>query len=278
MSGSPDVRRDGRRRGQHRRAAICPIPPLGRADGREYARGVWIGLSEDFRADGDKESRLWYLASFTSHLPLALPMRSRPNMASTVLRKMIPRPPQVPHQADDSERGRGPPGGHPPRGGLPSSEAILRDVESSSRGKDSPRPPCQPGPAPRRTCSPKVPETTPEYCCYHESSPLPIPPRDLWLGYGRQRRGLPQTRPRAHRGHAADHRGDGRVGRIGRPILDFAAAGRMIRWLHDLSDTCEIWGTDINLLWVTCAQYLSPPISPPRPPSLICRSRIVISA
>jgi len=44
-------------------------------------------------------------------------------------------------------------------------------------------------------------------------------------------------------------------------ILDFGCgAGRMIRHLRDLSDTCEIWGTDISaehIYW--CKQNLSPP-------------------
>jgi ubiquinone/menaquinone biosynthesis C-methylase UbiE len=44
-------------------------------------------------------------------------------------------------------------------------------------------------------------------------------------------------------------------------IMDFGCAtGRMIRWLHDVSHSCEIWATDIcsdYIMW--CKQYLSPP-------------------
>lgn len=38
------------------------------------------------------------------------------------------------------------------------------------------------------------------------------------------------------------------------------AAGRMLRWLADLSGPCEMWGADINarhIFW--CKQYLCPP-------------------
>ncbi len=44
-------------------------------------------------------------------------------------------------------------------------------------------------------------------------------------------------------------------------VLDFGCgSGRMIRWLHDVADSCEIWGTDISsrhIYW--CKQNLSPP-------------------
>ncbi len=48
-----------------------------------------------------------------------------------------------------------------------------------------------------------------------------------------------------------------------RRILDFGcAAGRMTRWLADLSDGREIWGADVSgrcISW--CSQHLSPPFS-----------------
>lgn len=47
----------------------------------------------------------------------------------------------------------------------------------------------------------------------------------------------------------------------GQRILEFGCAtGRLMRWLYDLADTCEIWGVDItaeSILW--CQQHLSPP-------------------
>ena len=46
-------------------------------------------------------------------------------------------------------------------------------------------------------------------------------------------------------------------------ILDFGcAAGRMIRWLADLADECEIWGVEIEArLIVWCQENLSPPFN-----------------
>lgn len=47
---------------------------------------------------------------------------------------------------------------------------------------------------------------------------------------------------------------------VGKRILDFGCGtGRMIRWLKPLSETCEIWGTDINsehIYWAN--KYLRP--------------------
>lgn len=90
---------------------------------------------------------------------------------------------------------------------------------------------------------------------------LPIPPNDLWLGYGT-----------TAEEYLAVGEGDVQtmretVGRAGAPlesagrILELGcAAGRMIRWLHDLAGTCEVWGADVSathVLW--CQQHLSPP-------------------
>jgi SAM-dependent methyltransferase len=181
-------------------------------------------------------------------------------MASTVLRKMLPR--RVKSLIRRTIRSEV----EAHLAALPcdasiDKEVVLRDVESSLRAK---------GFAevflPNRTGSssymlPKVPETTPEHCCFHESSPLPIPPKDLWIGYGDS----VETFLAGGRVHIEAMRRiiaetGGSVESAGR-ILDFGCAtGRMIRWLHDLSDSCEIWGTDINSLWLHwCKQYLSPP-------------------
>jgi SAM-dependent methyltransferase len=108
---------------------------------------------------------------------------------------------------------------------------------------------------------PKTPEKTPERCLFHESSSLPIPPRDLWLGYGDSVEGFlacGEEHIRNMRTVIAD--AGARIESAGR-ILDFGcAAGRMIRWLHDLADSCEIWGTDICAHWIAwCKQYLCPP-------------------
>jgi len=90
---------------------------------------------------------------------------------------------------------------------------------------------------------------------------LPTPPERLWLGYGktidewlasgkdhvdRMRDILKQAGYEFEPGH--------RVLELG------CAAGRMLRWLHDEAERCEIWGTDISgdhVMW--CKQHLSPP-------------------
>lgn len=85
---------------------------------------------------------------------------------------------------------------------------------------------------------------------------LPVPPRELWLGYDYP----------AHGGTHVDAMlalvgESGCTFREGDRILDFGCgAGRMIRHLQRLAATCEIWGTDISaehILW--CKRNLSPP-------------------
>jgi SAM-dependent methyltransferase len=93
---------------------------------------------------------------------------------------------------------------------------------------------------------------------FNPVSPLPVPPSDLWVGYGSS---------------AAEYLESGRqdvekmrqiLEQSGAPIdkaeriLEFGcAAGRMIRWLSDLAPTHEIWGVDIwasGILW--CKEHL----------------------
>jgi ubiquinone/menaquinone biosynthesis C-methylase UbiE len=47
----------------------------------------------------------------------------------------------------------------------------------------------------------------------------------------------------------------------GNRVLDFGCAvGRMIRWLDDIAEQCEIWGVDPTAeLIIWCQQHLSPP-------------------
>jgi SAM-dependent methyltransferase len=47
----------------------------------------------------------------------------------------------------------------------------------------------------------------------------------------------------------------------GYPILDFGCGnGRMIRWLSDLAEKCEVWGVDMTARYIDwCQQYLTPP-------------------
>jgi SAM-dependent methyltransferase len=107
----------------------------------------------------------------------------------------------------------------------------------------------------------------PEPCPGDEALGLPIPPQELWAGYG-------STTDYYLEGGKLDvqnmsailHRASGDLREAGR-ILEFGcAAGRMLRWLHPLTRAaangppCEVWGVDItveHMQW--CKQYLSPP-------------------
>jgi SAM-dependent methyltransferase len=88
--------------------------------------------------------------------------------------------------------------------------------------------------------------------------PLPIPPKDLWLGYNYpvHGRGHVETMMRAVEA-------SGLTLAQGDRILDLGCgAGRMIRHLEPLAGTCEIWGTDISaehIFW--CKRNLSPPFN-----------------
>jgi ubiquinone/menaquinone biosynthesis C-methylase UbiE len=90
---------------------------------------------------------------------------------------------------------------------------------------------------------------------------LPTPPDRLLVGYG------PTIQQWLDTGkeHVANMRrilaDSGYTFEPGHRILELGcAAGRMMRWLNDVADQCEIWGTDIDashIVW--CKQHLSPP-------------------
>lgn len=92
---------------------------------------------------------------------------------------------------------------------------------------------------------------------------LPVPPENLWLGYGRNRNeylnaGKKQTNAMLEilSDSGFDFKGKKRILELG------CAAGRMIRWLKPLSEKCEIWGTDISsehIYWAN--KYLKPPFN-----------------
>ena len=90
------------------------------------------------------------------------------------------------------------------------------------------------------------------------STELPIPPKELWLGYNYVAQGNENLSKMLEIVYASDF-----AFKKGNRILDFGCgAGRMIRHLKDLSETCEIWGTDISaehIYW--CKQNLSPPFN-----------------
>jgi SAM-dependent methyltransferase len=93
------------------------------------------------------------------------------------------------------------------------------------------------------------------------SADLPVPPRALWVCFeatADEYLGSGRAHVEAMRKILA---ASGFAFERGRRVLDFGcAAGRMIRWLREEADSCEIWGADIqarHILW--CQQHLSPP-------------------
>jgi SAM-dependent methyltransferase len=97
--------------------------------------------------------------------------------------------------------------------------------------------------------------------CPKNESDLPIPPKDLWLGYGETSEeylawGRDQIRKMKDILEASGFS----LGQ-GSRVLDFGcASGIMMRWLHDFARAGEVWGVDIvgdSVVW--CQQHLSPP-------------------
>ena len=87
---------------------------------------------------------------------------------------------------------------------------------------------------------------------------LPIPPQELWLGYNYPAHGKAHVSKMLEIVYASDF-----SFKKNDRILDLGCgAGRMIRHFQELSETCEIWGTDISaehIYW--CKQHLSPPFN-----------------
>src|SRR6516225_977879 len=90
---------------------------------------------------------------------------------------------------------------------------------------------------------------------------LPLPPQDLWAGYGTTAEYF------LHSGNLDVDTmkkildSSGFSIQDGNRLLDFGcASGRMMRWLDDMADRCEVWGVDISarhIIW--CQEHLSPP-------------------
>jgi ubiquinone/menaquinone biosynthesis C-methylase UbiE len=90
---------------------------------------------------------------------------------------------------------------------------------------------------------------------------LPVPPKDLWQGYGRSTEDfLLGAKNHFNAMNETLAQSDFPL-RAGYRILDFGCgAGRMIRQFEDVAADREIWGVDINaehIIW--CQRNLSPP-------------------
>jgi ubiquinone/menaquinone biosynthesis C-methylase UbiE len=90
---------------------------------------------------------------------------------------------------------------------------------------------------------------------------LPTPPERLWLSYGVTIEDWLAS-GKEHVGNMRNVLGAGEFNfEPGSRVLEMGCAGgRMLRWLGDVADRCEIWGTDISgehIVW--CKQHLSPP-------------------
>ncbi len=89
---------------------------------------------------------------------------------------------------------------------------------------------------------------------------LPIPPKDLWLGYGDRVEDYLSSGAEATQTMMKLLEQDGFTLNERARILDFGCgAGRMMRHLKPLAEKCEIWGVDISaphIFWAR--QNLSP--------------------
>jgi len=92
---------------------------------------------------------------------------------------------------------------------------------------------------------------------------LPIPPQNLWLGYGKE--------SSEYLGWAK-HQVTNMIGIVEASGFDFGGkkrilelgcgAGRMLRWFKQYTDKSEVWGTDISsehIYWAN--KYLKPPFN-----------------
>ncbi|MEO8664086.1 MAG: class I SAM-dependent methyltransferase [Ignavibacteria bacterium] len=102
------------------------------------------------------------------------------------------------------------------------------------------------------------PAKVPEMC----EQGLPVPPKELRLGYGNTAEEYLNGKIQIKRMLEILKKNKFEI-TSGNKILDFGCgAGRMIRWLKTFSKDCEIWGTDISsehIYWAN--QYLKPPFN-----------------
>jgi ubiquinone/menaquinone biosynthesis C-methylase UbiE len=97
--------------------------------------------------------------------------------------------------------------------------------------------------------------------CPKNESDLPIPPQELWLGYGKTPEEYLATGRDRIRNMKEILEASGFSLGQGSRVLDFgSASGIMMRWLYDITRAGEVWGVDILGDWVVwCQQHLSPP-------------------
>lgn len=91
-------------------------------------------------------------------------------------------------------------------------------------------------------------------------SQLPVPPQNIREGFGPTTEFLKSGRINVETMKRILE-SSGFCIKEGNRVLDFGCSvGRMIRWLDDIAEQCEIWGVDVtaeNIIW--CQQHLSPP-------------------
>lgn len=90
---------------------------------------------------------------------------------------------------------------------------------------------------------------------------LPIPPPDLWVGYGKTVEAyLNSGKIDVAKMLEILRRSDFRL-TSGQRVMEFGcAAARMLRWLHPYAKECELWGVDISAPHIEwCAEFLAPP-------------------
>jgi ubiquinone/menaquinone biosynthesis C-methylase UbiE len=90
---------------------------------------------------------------------------------------------------------------------------------------------------------------------------LPIPPEPLCLAYADSREHFLLSGEQLVISMKEILEKGGYFAKTGDRILDFGCgAGRLIRWLADIVDSCEVWGTDVSteaIIW--CKNNLTPP-------------------
>lgn len=91
---------------------------------------------------------------------------------------------------------------------------------------------------------------------------LPIPPQELWLGYGKNSLEYLHGKEQVAK-MIAILKSDGFDISTMKRVMDFGCgAGRMVRWLKPYSEEAEIWGIDISADHITWAiNNLSPPFN-----------------